>query len=404
METRLLIADLDLDHLTDGPVDDPEYQDPITAAVDELRAGNPVALPTETVYGLAADALNPDAVAKVFEAKERPAFDPLICHLGKTADLDRICQIPDDIRPIVDSLTEAFWPGPLTLVLPKKDIVPDLVTSGLDTVAVRLSAHPVMRGVAKALGNPLAAPSANRFGRISPTAAPHVLEELDGRIPLIIDGGACNAGLESTIISIAMGEKRPEFTLLRPGPVTKEELQKFGKVVKPRKTKAEHLAAKAAHQESTNSSQDSSSNETHQRTTKGSASDKPTPQRTTKGSASPMPSPGQLLSHYAPSTPLFLYDSPDDFHPEEGKRYGLLSYCQNPRAGYLNKCDWAHIETLSPGNSKLAEAAVRFFFTLRKMDSLELDAIIAEPISEVGLGVAMMDRLRRAAHGSQNLA
>jgi len=364
METRVLIADQDLDHLTDGSIEDPAHEDPIAAAVQELRDGNCVALPTETVYGLAADALNPDAVAKVFAAKERPEFDPLICHLGSKKDLDRLCDISDELRPIVNNLTKAFWPGPLTLVLPKKDIVPDLVTSGLPTVAVRLSAHPVMRSAAKNLGSPLAAPSANRFGRISPTSAAHVLDELDGRIPLIIDGGACHAGLESTIISIAFGEKRPEFTLLRPGPIAKEELQKFGKVIRPRKTKADHLPT--------------------------------SPKETAQNS------PGQLDAHYAPSTPLYLFNSPDDFTPEPDKRYGLLSYCQKPKAGYLHKCEWAHIETLSPGKGKLSEAAVRFFYALRQLDKLNLDAIIAEPLSETGLGVAMMDRLRRAAYGSQN--
>ena len=155
-----------------------------------LAAGEVVAVPTETVYGLAAVAFNPEAVARVFEAKERPSFDPLIVHLAGLRDLRRVAVVPEGIEGVVRQLAEAFWPGPLTLVLPKHEDVPDLVTSGLPTVAVRVSKHEVMRHLAKELG-PIAAPSANRFGRISPTSASAVMSELEGRIPLIIDGGAC---------------------------------------------------------------------------------------------------------------------------------------------------------------------------------------------------------------------
>ena len=160
-----------------------------------------VALPTETVYGLAADALNEQAVAKVFEVKGRPSFDPLIVHLGGWRDLKRVCEIPEEIEETVRELTKEFWPGPLTLVLPKTPIVPDSVTAGLPTVAVRVSAHEVMREVAKKVGA-VAAPSANLFGRISPTSAAAVVAELDGKIPLVIDGGACREGLELSLIHI----------------------------------------------------------------------------------------------------------------------------------------------------------------------------------------------------------
>ena len=313
LETRFILADFDIDYLADGTA---EFEDPIATAVEALAAGDLVAIPTETVYGLGADALNPDAVAKIFAAKERPEFDPLICHLANAKQLDIITEIPDELRELVDKLTAEFWPGPLTLVLPKKDCVPDLVTSGLPTVAVRVPDHPIMRDIAKQLGRPIAAPSANRFGRISPTSAQHVFDELDGRIPLIIDAGACNQGIESTIISLAIGEKRPELTLLRPGPITKEQLQPFGKVIRPRKTKAQHLA------------------------------EKENPER---ASASTPNSPGQLAAHYAPSTPLFLYDSPADFTPEDGKKYGLLTYCEAPKEGYINLYEWDHIEALSHG-------------------------------------------------------
>src|ERR1700677_1900879 len=161
--------------------------DAAARAVELLAAGEPVALPTETVYGLAADATRPEAVLKIFEAKERPFFDPLIVHLPGIDWLDRITR---DRAPLAQKLAEAFWPGPLTLVLPRREIIPDIVTSGLETVAVRMSAHPLFRAVIERFGQPLAAPSANRFGRISPTAAAHVQSELASRIPLTVDGGA----------------------------------------------------------------------------------------------------------------------------------------------------------------------------------------------------------------------
>ena len=321
----------------------------VREAVVLLAAGEVVAVPTETVYGLAADAFRPEAVAKLFAVKERPAFDPLIVHVAARRDLSRVARVPEEIAEVIDALTSAFWPGPLTLVLPKQPEVPDLVTSGLPTVAVRQSADPVMRAVCKGLGNPLAAPSANRFGRISPTSASAVEKELGGLIPLIIDGGACREGIESTIITVEAGDKRPLIRILRAGPVTKEQLQAFGKVVKaPRVT------------------------------------DQPTV-------------PGQLPSHYAPRTPLLVFAREADFQPEPGKRYGLLSYAGDAKAGYVDAHEWAVVESLSPGNGKLPEAAVRLFYLLRKLDEAGLDAIVAEPVGETGLGVAIMDRLRRAA-------
>jgi L-threonylcarbamoyladenylate synthase len=226
-----------------------------------------------------------------------------------------------------------------------------LVTSGLPTVAVRQSAHPVFRAVNKALGRPIAAPSANRFGSISPTSASAVIKELGGRIPLVVDSGACSEGLESTIISIEPREgKKPVFRLHRAGPVTKEQLQEFGRVEKYR-----------------------------------------------EGDGAAPQAPGQLASHYAPRTPLILLGSPAEFEPEEGKRYGLLSYTGDDDGPYVTLHDWDCIESLSPGSGKLAEAAIRLFFVMRQMDEAGLDAIVAEPVSEVGLGVAIMDRLRRAA-------
>lgn len=326
------------------------------AAVREAAAllakGEVVALPTETVYGLGADAFNADAVAKVFAAKERPAFDPLIVHISSFKELAEVAVVPEEIAATVKSLAGAFWPGPLTIVLPKSDKVPDLVTSGLPTVAVRQSANLIFRNVGKALGRPIAAPSANRFGRISPTSASAVMKELEGRIPLIIDGGACREGLESTIITIEnRGDaQKPLIHVLRAGPVTKEELQKFGKVVFEKKSVGERPDA-----------------------------------------------PGQLESHYAPRTPLLMFEKPEDFQPEPGKKYGLMSYRGDPKAGYIDRHEWEIVEELSPGSGKLMEAAVRLFHVMRVLDEEGLDAIVAEPVSETGLGVAIMDRLRRAA-------
>ena len=173
-----------------------------SAAVELLRTGEIVALPTETVYGLAADALNPIAVAKIFEAKDRPRFDPLITHLPSRDWLGKIADLPELNRQLILQLADRFWPGPFTIVLPKREIVPEIVTAGLDTVALRISAHPVFAEIIQQFGKPLAAPSANRFGRVSPTTAHHVLDELDARIPLIIDAGPTEHGIESTIISV----------------------------------------------------------------------------------------------------------------------------------------------------------------------------------------------------------
>lgn len=330
---------------------DDDMKDAVREACALLRAGEIVAMPTETVYGLGADAFNPDAVAKVFAAKERPSFDPLIVHIASRGDLKQVAVVPAELAETVDKLTSAFWPGPLTLILPKHPDVPDLVTSGLATVAVRQSAHPVFRAINKELGRPIAAPSANRFGRISPTAASAVMKELGGRIPLVVDAGACSEGVESTIISIEPREgKKPVFRLHRAGPVTKEQLQAFGKVEK------------------------------------------------VKEAAGGLPhAPGQLPSHYAPVTPLVLLEKPSDFRPIEGRSYALLSYRGEDDGPYVNLHDWEVVEALSPGSGKLAEAAIRLFHVMRVLDESGVDEIIAEPVSETGLGVAIMDRLRRAA-------
>lgn len=358
METRIL------------PTDHPELlHGVVDEAVRLLAAGEVVALPTETVYGLAADALNADAVAKIFAAKERPAFDPLIVHLPHKTDLNTVADVPEEIAAAVKRLIDRFWPGPLTLVLPKKNVVPDIVTAGLPTVAVRASSNLIFNRVARTLGRPLAAPSANHFGSISPTSANAVMAELGGRIPLIVDGGACIHGLESTIVRVEnVGESKPRFVILRPGPITPDDLKPFGRPFFPGRTREHRSDAEVA----------------------------------PDGDAF-MEAPGQMLSHYAPHTPMRVLESPHDFSPEPGKRYALLSYRGDPEEGYLNLANWVQTFILSPGNGKMPEAAVRFFFALRELDSLGVDEIIAEAIPERGLGIAMMDRLRKAAAKTQRV-
>jgi L-threonylcarbamoyladenylate synthase len=244
--------------------------DGIPEVVDTLGGGDLVALPTETVYGLAADALSPTACAKIFEAKGRPLSDPLIVHVPSPDWLDKLAHT----TPAALSLAEKFWPGPLTLVLPRRDIVPDIVTAGEDTVAIRMSAHPVFDMVVKKFGKPLAAPSANRFGRISPTTASHVLAELDGRILLILDGGPCAHGIESTIVHV-----RPEgLQILRLGPITEDDLRPFAPIL--------------------------------------------------SGSAT-VSAPGGLKSHYAPLTPLLLEKNP----APRSEKTGLLAFSK-PLAGF----------------------------------------------------------------------
>lgn len=343
METRVLEID---------PLEDSRSIYKEAAAV--LAEGEPVAIPTETVYGLGADAFNPEAVARVFAVKERPSFDPLICHLSGAKALRDVADIPAGLEDLVNRLTKEFWPGPMTLVLPKKPCVPDIVTSGLPTVACRVTSHEAMRGVAKALGHPIAAPSANRFGHISPTSAGAVLKELGGAIPLVLDAGACSEGVESTILAPCLDEKgKPAVRILREGPVTREKLRGLCRVLKPAK-KAE------------------------------------------EGEAAPQ-APGQLKSHYAPTKPLFLHDPKEPFTElKEGVRYGLISY-QGDSPLAAQDC-WTEVMTLSPGSGRLAEAAVRLFAVMRAMDEREdIDVIIAEELPRVNIGAAMMDRLTRAA-------
>jgi L-threonylcarbamoyladenylate synthase len=356
METRLAS--------TDTPA---ALEAAVAEAVAELGAGNPVALPTETVYGLAADALRPEAVVKIFEAKERPLFDPMIVHLPDEEWLGRITAIPEQSRELVAELIKRFWPGPLTLVLPRRDNVPDIVSSGLPTVAVRMSAHPVFKAVCRAFGRPLAAPSANRFGRISPTAAQHVKTELGGRIPLILDGGPTEHGLESTIVKVEGSTLR----LLRAGPITPEALASAWKSV--RETAGEDV--------------------TEVQVTEFLEKLGVFPSTAAGREDLPIEAPGQLLTHYAPTTPLRLLPDKLDFLPAEAARHrlGILAFSCPPEGDY-----YAKIEILS-GTKDLREAAATLFAKMRRLDEAGLDLIYAESVPEEGLGIAIMDRLRKAA-------
>ena len=310
-----------------------------------LRAGEVVAIPTETVYGLAANAFDEAAVLKVFEAKQRPSFDPLIVHV---AERDQVLQLVSEFPPGTRELMDAFWPGPLTLVLPKRSEVPDLVTSGLDTVGVRMPAHPLALELLRALDFPLAAPSANPFGYVSPTTAQHVADQLGDRIPYILDGGPCSVGVESTIIGWDVGggdrpraaDQPGNWVLYRPGGIPVEAI--------------EHVIGHL-----------------------GVAQKKILPA-----------APGMLESHYAPRKPVIVGDIAALLERYAGKRVGVIS---------LNKAYAAdHNHVLSPGGD-LSEAARHLFAALRTLDVSDREVILAERFPEEGLGRAINDRLRRAA-------
>jgi len=308
-----------------------------------LRKGDVVALPTETVYGLAADALNPIAVSRIFEAKERPRFDPLIVHLPDEQWLERVATVDNRSRAQIKKLIAQFWPGPLTLVLARQPIVPEIVTAGLDTVAVRMSSHPVFAEIISAFGKPVAAPSANRFGRLSPTTAQHVLDELSGRIPLIIDAGPTMYGIESTIVAV----HEDKIDILRRGPITAEELRGLGFQPMFNRQDADATTVRA---------------------------------------------PGQLPSHYAPKTPLRIVDDLKSFAPERNERCALLAW--NP---VKNDERFGAVRNLSE-KQDLREAAANLFRHLRELDELDVDLIVAERVPGQGLGAAILDRLQRASH------
>jgi L-threonylcarbamoyladenylate synthase len=339
------------------PGDDPGS---LALAAERLRAGGLVAFPTETVYGLGANALDAIAVARVFAAKERPAFDPLIVHLADASALGTYADAKDADDPRVVRLAARFWPGPLTLVLRKRAVIPGIVTAGLPTVGLRVPDHPVARALIRAAGVPVAAPSANRFGHLSPTRAAHVVAGLGSRVDLVLDGGPCRVGVESTVVLLAAGRA----VLLRPGGLSVEELEaEIGPV--------EVLAAG------------------------------------TPGEAELAP--GRAGAHYAPRVPITLADPRDPasapaFSVRPGERVGLLAASAAGRAAAdAVGGPFAAIEVLD-ADGDLVGAAARLFDALHALQAADLSRIVAEPVADVGLGRAVMDRLRRATRDGPDVS
>ena len=312
----------------------------IQLAKQLLEKGDLVAIPTETVYGLAGNALDPAAVAKIFQVKDRPSFDPLIVHVSSLkAAQPFVLEIPKQ----AEQLVHRFWPGPITILLAKKEIIPDLVTAGLDRVGIRCADHPLTQALLEQITFPLAAPSANPFGYVSPTSAQHVQDQLGGKISYILDGGRCQIGIESTIV----GWEDQQPVIYRLGGVSIEQIESVIGKVKVR-----------------------------------------------SHSTSQPQAPGQLKSHYAPRK-KFLLGNIQELTKKYPSRCGILSFQYNVteiRSGF-------HL-TLSPSGD-LNEAARNLFSMLRHLDNMDVDVVLAEEAPNEGLGRAINDRLRRAASGDR---
>lgn len=306
----------------------------IKRATEILRSGEVVAIPTETVYGLAGNALNEDAVLRIFKAKNRPFFDPLIAHTHAIGEINKyVSSIPGQLLPLM----ERFMPGPLTVLLPRNTLIPDLVTSGLDRVAFRIPAHPVAQELLRTLDFPLAAPSANPFGYISPTSAQHVHAQLGGIIPYILDGGECSVGIESTIV----GMDGDTIVVYRLGGLAVEQIEETtGKV------------------------------------------------RLLSHSSSNPAGPGMLESHYAPRKPMLVGNVAELLEEYADKKAAVLSFSE--------KYDASFCYILSPERDTDV-AAKKLFAAMRELDATDADLIIAESLPEGGLGRAVNDRLGRAA-------
>jgi L-threonylcarbamoyladenylate synthase len=309
----------------------------IQQAAQALRNDDLVGIPTETVYGLAANALNPDAVLRIYEAKGRPAFNPLIVHVH---DANEFAKYALDVPAIVKELALEFCPGPLTFVLPKKSIVPDIVTGGGETVALRVPGHPLTLKLLAQLDFPLAAPSANPFGYISPVTAMHVAEQLEDKVSYILDGGPCMIGVESTVVMPENGK----IVVLRVGGVPIEELERVAGKVELR----------------VNMSSDPKS-------------------------------PGQLKSHYAPRIPLVFGNVHELAEQHAGKKIALLTLGEEQVSGNV-----VAKEILSPKH-ELKEAASNLFAAMRRLDKSDADIIVAQLMPDYGFGLAINDRLLRAA-------
>ena len=308
----------------------------INKAAEVIKSGGLVAFPTETVYGLGADGLNPIAVAKIFQAKKRPSFNPLILHIAEKSWLHKYAVYNDER---IDRLINKFFPGPLTLVLQKTEIVPDIVTSGNPTVAIRMPNHPVALELIAKSGTPIAAPSANRFGHLSPTDAQHVAKSLGDKVDIILDGGKTQVGVESTILEL----QDNVIYLLRPGGLSKEDIESEIGKFKTRKHDTEKPNA-----------------------------------------------PGQLPFHYSPSIPLdFLSDK--SLQKYSGEKIGVLFFKEKS----INR-NFSSIKILSTSGD-LKEAAANLFQFLHEFEKENLDVILVETIDEKGLGLAIMDRLKKAA-------
>lgn len=308
----------------------------ITAAKALLEKGLLVAIPTETVYGLAANGLDAVAVASIFEAKQRPSFNPLILHVPDQMVWKRLVR---DVPAKAQQLADAFWPGPLTLVLPKTELVPDIITAGNDTVAVRMPAHEMTRELLRELPFPLAAPSANPSGYISPTLPQHVQQQLGDQVSYILDGGACTVGVESTIVKV-VGD---EVTVLRFGGLPLEDIvEVVGEVFIPEKS-------------------------------------------------ANIEAPGMLTSHYAPGKQVLLGNKEQLVAEHPKADVLVLNFSEKMPAVAADK------QLVLSANGDLKEAAAALFGHLRALDEMEGSLIIAEPVPDKGLGKAINDRLRRAA-------
>lgn len=321
-----------------------EIGNDIAAAAEYLQAGELVAIPTETVYGLAANALNEDAVLKIYAAKNRPQFNPLIIHV---ASFEQAKQYIQDVSVEAEQLAAAFWPGPLTMLFNKRKNVPDLVTAGSNRVAIRVPNHPLTLQLLSKIDFPVAAPSANPSGYVSPTTAQHVYEGLQDKIPYILDGGACGVGVESTIVG---WNENGELELYRLGGIAVEAIEKvIGKKIKH-----------------------------HQKIT-----DNPN-------------TPGQLKSHYATHTPLYLGKIDELLLQFAGRKIILINFNH-----YHSSVPKEQQFILSANGSK-EEAAKNLFRVLREADQLQADVILAEYVPEEGLGRAVNDRLERAQHSMKS--
>jgi len=329
----------------------------IAQAAAILRRGGTVAFPTETVYGLGANALDPEAVARVFTAKQRPSWDPLIVHVS---DREMLSRVATEVPPDASRLIDAFWPGPLTLLLPRRPDVPPAVSANRPLVGIRMPEHPVAHALIATAGVPVAAPSANRFGRTSPTQARHVAEDLDGRIDAILDSGETTHGLESTVVEAGAGR----CVVYRPGVITLEQIQK---VCPEAVAFTQTQAATEAEPES-------------------------------------LPSPGVALRHYAPRAHLILIDGSGD---EQKKAFAKAVLAQQNRATRLGLMLPDAFENPALGHDALVfrwgrwdqykELAQQLFAGLRWLDAAGATVILCPLPAADGLGVAIRDRLKKAA-------